>query len=297
MSAYIEVIVPGPMTTVQDRGRYGYRRSGIPVSGAMDLRAYEQANSLVGNAGGEAALEMTISGGSFRFSDDTLCALTGADMRARLDGEPVERGKCFVASSGSVLRLEAAVNGCRAYLAVAGGIDVPEVMGSRSTYTRCSLGGFCGRKLKRGDRLAIGSAAEAVISGRAAAGAVVPPEHYAGEIFLRVIPGPQDDYFTDKGKEAFYSEVYRVSEQMDRMGIRLAGAAVESIAGTDIVSDATILGSIQITGDGQPIVLMADCQTTGGYAKIATVHSGDLPLLAQAVPGTRVHFVRSEDFT
>ncbi len=283
----IEVVRPGLLTTVQDRGRYGYQKYGIPPAGVMDLESYELANAFCGNTHGEAVLEMTVSGGEYIFHEHTWIALTGADMKPRINGERVPMYRTVEVQKGDHLVLKHAVNGCRTYMAVCGGIDTEPVMNSRSTHMKCHIGGLEGRKLKAGDVLPIGKAnpipAYCTIPARAG--------FYSSSIQVRVMMGPQDDMFTEKGKDTFLNSTYTVDAKSDRMGIRLEGEAIESIHGTDIVSDAAVFGSIQITGNGQPIVLMADRQTTGGYAKIATVITEDLSLLAQAAAGTAVQFI------
>lgn len=300
MDTKIKVINPGLLTTVQDSGRKGYQKQGIPVSGVMDTDAYEAANALVRNSENAAVLEMTVWGGSFSFTGDAICALTGADMQPVLDGKAVPMYQAFQVHDGSRLDLHPVSNGCRTYLAVSGGIDVPVVMGSRSTYRKCLIGGFEGRELRAGDILSVGEteADNCTVSdpkysiptdAKTASGVL---RRYEKEITVRVVMGPQDDYFTEKGIKTFFSGSYTVSDQSDRMGCRLEGPVIESVNGTDIISDGTVFGSIQVTGAGLPIVLMADRQTTGGYAKIATVCTEDLPLLAQAMPGTIVHFTK-----
>ncbi len=278
---------PGPLTTVQDAGRFGYQSDGIRPAGVMDTAAFAAANRLVGNAGGEAVLEMTFLGATLTFSADTWFALTGAAMPATLDGAPVERYTAIKATAGQTLACGLASSGCRGYLAVRGGIDVPLVMGSRSTDRSARLGGFEGRALKAGDELPTRPN-----DGWTPTPLRCAPPVYTGAIEVRAIPGPQDDYFTAAGLETFFSTPYEVSTDSDRMGVRLEGAAVESVRGTDIVSDGIVFGSVQVPSGGKPIVLMADHQTTGGYAKIATVLSLDLPLLAQARPGDTVRFRR-----
>lgn len=285
----VKIVIPGALTTVQDRGRYGYQAFGIQVSGAMDLESYEAANALVGNQDGEAALELTLFGGTMEFTEDVVAALTGADMEPVVDGMPVSMNRPFQIRAGQVLTLGMAKTGCRTYLAVSGGIDVPIVMGSRSTNMKCCIGGLEGRALKAGDLLPIGKTQITFdqIKDRKA-----EPLQTEALLRLAVVEGPQEEYFTEKGKEDFYREVYTISEQSDRMGYRMDGMAVESKAGADIISDGIAFGSIQITAAGQPIVLMADRQTTGGYAKIGTVCSFDLPKLAQGKPGDRVQFYK-----
>lgn len=282
--ALCRVLIPGALTTVQDLGRFGYQRFGIGVSGVMDEAAARAANYLVGNDPNAALLEMTVAGAKLEFLSPCQIALAGADMGALLNGEPAPRGRTLNIAAGDILQLGFIKNGCRAYLAFGGGIDVPVVMNSRSTNLKCALGGFNGRALKAGDELA-GFAAEPV------AERVIEQPVYPPEIELKFVPGPQADMFTPAAMRVFTESVYTVSAESDRMGYRLAGAALEAPAGTDIVSDGIAFGSIQVTNSGLPIVLLADRQTTGGYAKIGTVVSGDLPKLAQAVPGVRVRFV------
>lgn len=284
----IKVINGGFLTTVQDRGRYGYQKKGIPVSGVMDIKSYELANCLVGNTGNEAVLEMTALGGTYRFCGKCIFALTGADMHPQLSGKPLEMNNTYIAEDGEVLKLGTAKSGFRTYLAVAGGINVPIVMGSRSTYIKAAIGGFSGRALKSGDIIPVFETANTVV------GKAVKYIPFGNSISVRVIPGPQEYMFTEAGIYSFYSTVYKVTQYCDRMGIRLSGAAIEAKNGTDIISDATVFGSIQVTGQLQPIILMADRQTTGGYAKIATVFSEDLPLLAQAKPGDEIRFIKFE---
>ncbi|WP_026527291.1 biotin-dependent carboxyltransferase family protein [Butyrivibrio sp. VCD2006] len=286
----IRIVNPGAMTTVQDEGRFGYMDSGISESGAMDKYSYRKANYLVGNKKDEAALEITLMGPELIFLSDNVFGYMGAEMEATLDGEDVLRGRTYLAREGQTLKFGFAKNGIRAYLAFAGGVDVPVVLGSRSTNIKCSIGGFEGRKLQAGDVLEIGPSrylnhgVNRLLKRRA------EQKIYQSEIQVRVILGPQDDYFTENGLLDFLNGSYKVSTDIDRMGIRLEGKTIEAKAPTDIVSDGITFGSIQITSSGMPIILMADHQTTGGYAKIATVVSEDLQYLAQARPGDVIRF-------
>ena len=283
----ILVKTSGPLTTVQDEGRFFHQSSGIRPSGVMDVAAYEAANALVGNENGEAVLEMTFLGATLAFRSTAWFAVTGADMQAKLDGAPVERYRAVRAEAGQTLAFGMAANGCRGYLAVRGGVDVPLVMGSRSTDMSAKLGGFEGRPLKAGDVL------PTIPDGGWTPSDLrydLPVYESAAEV--RVIPGPQEDFFTAAGVETFFSTGYEISPDSDRMGLRLDGAAIESVGSTDIVSDGIVFGSIQVTSGGKPIILMADHQTAGGYAKIGTVLSLDLPKLAQARPGDTVRFTR-----
>ena len=281
------VKTPGPLTTVQDEGRFFYQSSGIRPSGVMDGAAYEAANALVGNAKGEAVLEMTFLGATLEFQSAAWFALTGADMQAKLDGVPVERYRAVRAEAGQTLAVGMAATGCRGYLAVRGGFDVPLVMGSRSTDVSAKLGGFEGRALKAGDVLPTLAADDWMPTDLC-----YEPPVYESEITVRVVPGPQEEYFTAAGIDTLFSAAYEISPNSDRMGLRLDGPESESISGTDIVSDGIVFGSIQVPSGGVPIILMADHQTAGGYAKIGTVLSFDLPKLAQARPGDKVRFAR-----
>ncbi len=286
----IKIISPGAMTTVQDEGRFGYLDSGISESGAMDKYSYRKANYLVGNKKGEAVLEITLMGPEILFESDTVFGYMGAEMEAKLDGEPVSRGRTYLARAGQSIKLGFAKNGIRSYLAFAGGIDVPMVLGSRSTNIKCSIGGFEGRKLRAGDMLDIGPSKYMRRGMRRILKRKASQREYNSEIQVRVILGPQDEYFTENGLIDFLNAPYKVSTDIDRMGIRLEGEAIEAGTPTDIVSDGITFGSIQVTSSGMPIILMADHQTTGGYAKIATVVSEDLQLLAQAKPGDVIRF-------
>jgi biotin-dependent carboxylase-like uncharacterized protein len=271
---------------VQDEGRYGYRDRGVPVSGAMDRPALRIGNILAGNRNGEAGLEITLGGFKAEFLGTMDFAVTGVNHCTRLNGQSVPNWTSLSAAQGDLLTVDQARSGCRFYLALAGGIEVPWVMGSKSTCLRGGFGGYHGRRLERGDILSIGRPAGKPIPELPAA--LVPS--YSDEPLLRVILGPQEDRFTAVGLATFLSETYQVTERSDRMGCVLNGTAITHKDGADIISDGTIAGAVQVPGSGQPIVLMADCQTIGGYVKIATVVSCDLPLLAQVRPGSTVRF-------
>ena len=289
----VKVIIPGALTTVQDAGRYGYQSSGIQTSGVMDHKAYEEANALVGNTGGEAVLEATLFGGVMEVTADTVAAVTGADMEPKVNNVPCGMNRPVLLRAGDTLSLDMAKSGCRSYIAFAGGVDVPVVLGSRSTNMKCRMGGYEGRPLQTGDAFETGlwgeEAAERYEEVRDRS---FPAEAYTSPIEVRVIEGPQAEYFTEKGKETFYSARYTISDQSDRMGYRLEGEAIESVDGTDIISDGIAFGAVQVPASGRPIVLLADRQTTGGYAKIATVCSFDIPRLVQGKPGDTVCFRR-----
>ena len=284
----MKILSAGPLTTIQDKGRYGYMRYGITTSGVLDDKAYTYGNALLGNLDGEACLEMTVKGAAIQFAGTGAIAITGADMVPHINGAVAPVNQRIEIADRDVLELGFAGKGLRAYLCVEGGIDVPLVYGSRSTNLKCGFGGFHGRKLQDGDVLSTCPAAE---YRRKAWG--LPQEYQLpqdGDMTIRVIPGPQDDMFTTDGIATFLNSEYKVTPESDRMGIRLSGQPLEAVKGMDIISDAIPLGSIQVAADGQPIILFTDRQTTGGYAKIATVISEDIWKLAQARPGTEVRF-------
>lgn len=283
----IKVLLPGALTTVQDLGRFGYQQFGIPCSVVMDQASYRDANYLLNNQKGEAVLEFTLFGGSYQFDADTVIALTGADMHPQIDGIPCPMNQPVSVGSGSVLTMGLAASGCRTYLAVDGGIDVPEVLQSRSTNLKCKFGGFQGRALQKGDLI---PTKRTTVDFASIADRTTAPRDYPRHLTLRVIEGPQADAFTIEGQKTFYASLYTIAAESDRMGCRLEGPMIESHHGTDIISDGIVFGSVQITSAGKPIILLADRQTTGGYAKIATVCSADLPLLAQALPGNTIRF-------
>lgn len=284
-SLTIEDCAPG--ATVQDLGRPGYQRYGISGSGAMDAFAHRLANALVGNPETAATIEFVFRGGRYTVERPSLVAVTGGDFDVNLEGRPVGAWRGVPVRPGEVLTVGTAPNAVYGYLAVAGGIAVAPLFGSRSTHTRSRIGGLEGRALERGDRLPLGD-------DPGTGGAWQVPEaarrYPTGPI--RVMPGPQDGYFTEAGWATFLGEAYTVTARRDRMGMTLDGPAIQHARGFNIVSDGIVCGSIQVPGAGVPIVLLADRQTTGGYPKIATVASVDLPRLAQTPSGTAVRFAR-----
>jgi len=286
-----EVIQPGAFTTVQDLGRYGYQKYGVSISGAMDRFALRVANLLVGNEEGEAAIESTVIGPKLKALGKVRVAITGADLSPEIDGKPMPLWRTLNIPEGGILSFGAPRSGCRAYLAVSGGIDFPLVMGSRSIHTRSNLGGE-GRALVKGDVIKI---KDMGIGNQASGGHWLPEDLvpvYGRQWKVRVIMGPQNDYFSRIGIETFLTSEYEITPQADRMGYRLKGPKIDHKGGPDILTDATPPGSVQVPGDGMPIILLADGQTTGGYAKIATVISVEQDLLAQARPGDKVRFQR-----
>lgn len=279
---------PGIYTTVQDEGRFGYEQFGVSPAGPMDRRAFHIANLLVGNDRNEAVLEMTILGAEIKFDSPAVIAVTGADMEPLRNGLPIAMYQTVMVSSGDVLRMQVVKSGCRTYLAVAGGLSVPMLMGSRSTLVKNKIGGVEGRILKKGDHIDFG---QQVATEENLAGHRIPPEKkQAGSVRVRVIMGPQDDCFTDEGKADFLSGTYQVTGESDRMGYRLKGPVLRHVTDGNIISDGIVMGSIQVPPAGQPIVMMADCQSIGGYTKIGTVIRVDLPLMGQCKAGDEIRF-------
>jgi antagonist of KipI len=282
----MRILDPGPQTTVQDLGRFGQLRYGIPPSGPVDGFAFVLANRLVGNPDGAAALECTLVGPRFEVSAACAVAVTGADMPVTVNGREAPGWTTLVLRPGDTVKLGPARAGVRSYVAFSGGLDVPPVMGSRSTYLRGQLGGLEGRALRKEDRLRV-VAAPPPRPWRVARRAV--PD-YTGEPAVRVVLGPQADRFTKAGIDALLGSAYAMLPQSDRMGARLSGERITHARGHDIFSDGIALGSIQVPGDGQPIVLLVDRQSTGGYTKVATVCSFDVGRVGQVRPGQSLRF-------
>lgn len=286
----LAVLDPGLKTTVQDLGRPGYLRDGIPPSGPMDREAFLLANRLVGNEDNAAGLECTLWGPKLECRGEGLMAITGAEVDLKINGMRVPRWTALRVKSGDVIHVGQAKAGFQAYLALAGGIDLPPVLGSRATYLRGRLGGLEGRALKKGDLLPLGRLPFPLdgLEGQTVRPELMPS--FSAEVEVRVILGPQDDCFTPEGIAAFLTGPYQVTPQADRMGYRLEGPKVPHKRGHDIVSDGIPLGGIQVVGEGQPIILLVDRQSTGGYTKIATVISLDIGRVAQARPGDQIRF-------
>lgn len=288
---FLSIEAPGLFTTVQDLGRYGMARFGVTPGGAMDRAALILGNRLLGNPIDAAGLECTLSGPEIRFDTDTVFAVTGADLGPRLDGAEIPRWEPVRASAGSRLTFATSIRGAgaRAYICLAGGLDLPVVLGSRSTDIVGRFGGLEGRQLQPGDRLPIGKPAlppEAILRRRLA---TIQPI-YDQTVSARVVLGPQRDRFTEAGITTFLDTPYRVTSKADRTGIRLEGQRIEHVTDADLVSEGIAHGAIQVPGDGQPIILMASRGTVGGYTKIATVIGADLDALGQARPGQAVSF-------
>jgi antagonist of KipI len=285
----IRVIRPGLLTTVQDLGRWGKQRYGVVVGGAMDPFALRMANLLVGNEEGAAALEMTLLGPTLQFEQDSLIALCGGEFHPQFDDNTMPTWRPVFIKKGSSLNFGSAVSGTRGYLAIAGGIDVPIVLGSRSTYLHGKFGGYEGRAIKEGDLLRIApTLAVSPQSCNWRIGSLIPA--YDDFPTLRVILSSEFDWLAPKSQEQLFSAEFEVTPQSDRMGYRLSGPRLELTSSRELISEAVCPGTIQVPADGQPILLMADCATTGGYPKAASVASVDLPLAAQLRPGSKLRF-------
>lgn len=305
----VTVIKPGMLTTVQDAGRWGFQARGVPVAGPMDPVAHRLANALVGNSRDAALLEVTMLGPELEFDDERLVAVAGAEFDILLDGRLVPSHAPFTVSAGSHLRFGARRLAARAYLAVSGGITVTPILGSRATHLVSAMGGVNGRALIAGDRLPLGerplaglkacatsAAGSAALRACAlpAAGGSASLQSCPGsdpDRILRVLPGPQAHYFAPDALDVLQSAPYTVASNSDRMGFRLDGPRLTHARGADIISDATPLGVLQVPASGQPILLMADRQTTGGYPKIATVIAADMTLAGQLAPSDTITFV------
>jgi biotin-dependent carboxylase-like uncharacterized protein len=286
----LEILSPGPLTTVQDLGRYGFGRYGVPPSGALDSFSFRVANLLVGNPETEAGIEITLMGLKVRFLTDLVVALCGGDLQPHVNEKPFEMWRSQIVGKGDTLFLKAPRTGCRAYLAVGGGISLAPVLASKSTNLASKFGGYEGRALRKGDVL-FSAAPEQHLQN---AGKIFTPQgwpSHPGNWDLRVLPGPQDQDFPEESKSLFVDSFFTVSSQSDRTGIRLSGPALhrKKDLGDSIISEGIVPGAIQVPGDGQPIILLVET-ITGGYRKIATVISADLPLLGQIKPGEQVRF-------
>ena len=305
---FLKVLNPGVLTTVQDAGRFGHQHAGMPQAGSMDGMSLTLANLLAGNDESAAVLEFTVFGGSYEVECEGTIAITGADMNPKLNGGAIPMNEAVPVKAGDRLDLGPVIKGMRSYLAVSGGLDVPPVLGSRSTDLKSGLGGLEGRKLKAGDLLRAG------LETAGNAGGINRNENADGRDFpqqqplpapalmrlaeasddgitrIRFVFGPQDEMFSEEAKRIFTESVYTVSPASDRMGYRLEGAKIPAEEVPGILSEGISFGSIQVPADGQPIVMMADHQTAGGYAKIGTVIGSDLSLLAQLGPGKRMRF-------
>ena len=287
-----KVVNSGIFDTIQDLGRFGFQQYGMPVSGAMDTYALRIGNRLLGNEENKAGIEISIPGLSLEVLSRTVIAITGANFDPTINNSPAPMWEAIEVKKGDIISFDQIKSGCRSYLLVAGGIDIPIILRSKSTYVRGKIGGLKGRPLKKADIINIGKTNQELqnIIGRKVSVNNLPAYHRENEI--RVILGPQDDYFTKDGLHAFLNSSYEITVNSDRMGYRLKGPKIESKGGSDIITDGIPLGSIQVPRNGMPIIMLADRQTTGGYAKIATVISVDVDKFAQMKPGNKVKFTQ-----
>jgi len=283
----ITIVRPGLLTTVQDLGRHGHQAAGVPVAGPMDVFSSRLANELVANGPDAATLEVTLIGPEIEVDVDTTVAVTGAHFEVWRDGHQVPLNTSIHLGRGQRLRFGKRIQGARAYLGVAGGVQSPAVLGSRATQLVCRMGGHEGRSLAAGDRVPI-LAGEVPREVRKAVGLVLPTNARAR---LRVIPGPQADWFHPDALRAFSSVSFRISPRSNRMGYRLEGPPLARVRDGELISEPVAMGAIQVPGAGEPILLMADCQTAGGYPKIGHVISADLPLAGQLAPGEFIEFI------
>lgn len=312
----IVILKPGLMSMVQDLGRTGYQKEGVATNGAMDSWALRMANILVGNQEQEACLEITLVGPSIRFEADHVIAITGGDLSVTINRCPVPLLRPVLVNKGSILTFGQAKTGCRAYLAFSGGIDVPIVLGSKSTYLRAGLGGYKGRVLDKDDIIQIGEKKPENLHNHSdrynknqtnnfqkegdetenftfkASHWFVDPQlqSFDEKKIIRIIPAGDWDLFTDEAKKALLSEPFKITSKSDRMGYRLEGPLLETSENIEMISESVALGTIQVPADGQPIILLHDRQTTGGYPKMANVITADIPKLAQVKPGDSITF-------
>jgi antagonist of KipI len=282
--AAISILRPGMFTTVQDLGRWGFQSRGVPVSGALDWYSHRLANGLLGNGTAMATLEVTVMGPHMRFEADAVFAVTGAEFRLTLDDAPIEMNRPIEAGSGAILKFGERVRGARAYVAVEGGIDVPEVLGSRSTHVLTGMGGYQGRALKAGDLLEKGSGAILQFSKNCTRPLFLPTPFIGGGAKLRAVPADARLF------AHVTSQRFRVSPRSDRMGYRLEGGVIADAPSGELISTAVPTGAIQVPPTGQPILLMHDHATTGGYAIAGVVITADLPVAGQLAPGDWIEF-------
>ena len=290
----LRILSAGLLTTVQDGGRYGHQHLGVPVAGPMDAVSLRVANAAAGNAPSSAALEVTLLGPEIEFQRAARFAVAGAAFGLRLDGVPVPRNSPVAAAAGQRLTFGPRSRGARAYLAVAGGIDVPAVLGSRATHLGSRTGGLDGRALRAGDALPIGKAGGRGPGWREVGSPLPLPD---GGVRVRVVLGPHDGHFEPAVVDAFLTTRYFLTPQSDRMGYRLRGAPLPRRTDEHLLSMATPFGAIQVPPRGEPIVLMADRQTAGGYPRMATVITADLPLAGQLAPEDWIEFEACDQAT
>lgn len=296
----LKVLKPGLLATIQDLGRYGFQKYGVVVGGALDSVSLRLANLLVGNEEGAAAIEVTMMGTSLQFEDSTLAAITGGDLSPQINGRKAPMWRPVLIRKGAILEFKALSSGCRAYLSVAGGFHIQKVMNSRSTYLRGAIGGHKGRALQSGDRLLFNQpAADLSPFSKTSSSPFTAANWYISSCHLtnkeetaviRVIKGAEFESFSSESRKQFFNQDFSIAPQSDRMGYRLRGPALSLGESLDMLSEAVTNGTIQVPQNGQPIILLADRQTTGGYPRIAQVISVDLPAVSQLAPGRNIRF-------
>lgn len=284
----IRIIKPGILTTIQDLGRTGYQSQGFAPSGVMDMRSFRIANLLLDNPENEAAIEISLIGPTIEFTSDTIIAITGGNLGPTMNKKPAPMYTAIYASEGDVLRFTGTVSGARSYIAFSSYLDIPVVMGSRSTNTKSKIGGYKGRKLMAGDYIPFRIRRRYI--SHFLSRTLDLDEFGSDSKVLRVVMGPQDDHFTKAGIRTFLEDEYTITSDFDRMGCRLEGEYIASKCGSDIISDGIAMGAVQVPTHGKPIIMLADRQTTGGYAKIAVVASVDIPKLVQSKTDDRIRF-------
>ncbi|MCY6369190.1 biotin-dependent carboxyltransferase family protein [Clostridium ganghwense] len=301
----IEIKNPGLLTTIQDLGRYGFRKYGVIVSGAMDSFAHRMANIMVGNEEGEGTLEITLMGPEILINKDTLISICGADLSPKINDISISMWRPIYVKKGSILSFGKSNHGTRTYVAFAGFFNIEKIMGSKSTYLRAEIGGYEGRQLKRGDILELKELSNRALEiinniagnineyGFAYPNWFISPKilpSYSNSPTVRIIRGGEFNYFNEQSKESLFQNKFLITPQSDRMGYRIKGESIELKESLEMISEAVALGTIQVPADGNPIILLADRQTTGGYPKIGQVISVDIPVVAQLKPGDSISF-------
>lgn len=294
----MKVVEPGLLSSIQDNGRRGHQESGMIISGVMDTFSLRIANYLVGNPEDEAVLEITLTGPTIEFQEDQLIAICGADFSATINDKPAPLWRPVAVKKGSTLHMKFSKVGCRGVIAVGGGFNVPEVLGSKSTYLRAEIGGYEGRSLEKEDVIEVGERSlstqrifESILNNPVdwSVSSAYTSDVYSRSV-MRVIPGKQYQDFTEESRTSFLGQDYKISKKSDRMGFRLDGEDLACRLNGDMLSEGVAFGTIQVPADGQPIILLADRQTLGGYPKIGQIASVDLPALIQKKPGESISF-------
>ena len=282
----ISILQPGLHTLIQDAGRPHYRSYGMPLSGVLDTDAYRLANWLVGNTKQEAVLEITLKGPVLKFHSAAVIGITGADLQPLLNGKPVPTNQTLSVPKDAVLQFGKCISGCRTYLSFSGGLCLPKIMGSTSTYAEAKVGGISGAPLQKGDSIPLGNPQFFQLRK-------VPSRLHCKAtktLAVRVLPGPENTLFDKKSLVSFETSEYTITTASNRMGYRMEGSVLQTFQPVHLLSSGIVPGTIQVPANGQPIVLLADAQTTGGYSRIANVISADLPFLAQQKPGEFLRF-------